>query len=88
MITLYVDNKTNLSEPIEVVENGKTRKLRTVGDKWSYLQRVKFGSNSQPFYVLIDNDGNPLNSSYAYNEDVDAYVNFLQVGLKNYKKNK
>ena len=88
LITLYVDNKTNLSEPIEVVENGKTRKLRTVGDKWSYLQRVKFGSNSQPFYVLIDNDGNPLNSSYAYNEDVDAYVNFLQVGLKNYKKNK
>ena len=86
LITLYVDNKTQLPEPIEVVENGQTRKLRTVGDKWSYLQRVKFGSNSQPFYVLVDNEGKPLNSSYAFNEDVDAYINFLQTGLKNYKK--
>lgn len=88
LITLYVDNKQPLPEPIEVEENGRTRKLRTIGDKWSYLQRVKFGSNSQPFYVLIDNAGVPLNSSYAYNEDIPAYVNFLEVGLKNYKLGK
>ena len=86
LITLYVDNKTKLPEPIKVVENGKERTLRTLGDKWSYLQRVKFGANAQPFYVLIDNDGNPLNKSYAYDEDVSKYVEFLQTGLKNYKK--
>ena len=85
LITLYVDNKTKLPEPITVQENGKERKLRTLGDKWSYLQRVKFGANAQPFYVLIDNDGNPLNKSYAYDEDVDKYVDFLQTGLNNYK---
>jgi len=86
LITLYVDNKTKLPEPIVVQENGKERKLRTLGDKWSYLQRVKFGANAQPFYVLIDNDGKPLNKSYNYDEDVDKYVEFLQTGLNNYKK--
>ena len=85
LITLYVDNKTKLPEPIIVQENGQERKLRTLGDKWSYLQRVKFGANAQPFYVLIDNDGHPLNKSYAYDEDVDKYVEFLQTGLNNYK---
>ena len=86
LITLYVDNKTKLSEPIVVQENGQERKLRTLGDKWSYLQRVKFGANAQPFYVLIDNAGKPLNKSYAYDEDVDKYVEFLKTGLENYKK--
>lgn len=71
LITLYVDNKTRLPEPIKVMENGKERTLRTVGDKWSYLQRVKFGANAQPFYVLIDNEGKPLNKSYSYDEDID-----------------
>ena len=86
LITLYVDNKTKLSEPIKVVENGKERTLRTLGDKWSYLQRVKFGANAQPFYVLIDNEGKPLNKSYAYDEDVAKYVDFLQTGLRNYQQ--
>lgn len=86
LITLYVDNKTRLPEPINVVENGTERTLRTVGDKWSYLQRVKFGANAQPFYVLIDNEGKPLNKSYSYDEDIDKYVDFLQTGLDNYKK--
>ena len=85
LITLYVDEKTPLAAPIEVEENGKQRMLRTVGDKWSYLQRVKFGANAQPFYVLIDNAGQPLNKSYSYNEDIPAYVDFLSTGLKNYK---
>ncbi|MBQ6038552.1 MAG: thioredoxin family protein [Bacteroidaceae bacterium] len=88
LITLYVDNKTKLPEPIVVQENGQERKLRTLGDKWSYLQRVKFGANAQPFYVLIDNAGKPLNKSYAYDENVDKYVEFLETGLTNYKYNK
>lgn len=86
LITLYVDDKTPLTEHIKVTDNGKERTLRTVGDKWSYLQRVKFGANAQPFYVLIDNEGNPLNKSYSFDEDVDKYVDFLEIGLKNYKK--
>ena len=86
LISLYVDEKAKLPEPIKVVENGQERTLRTVGDKWSYLQRSKFGANAQPFYVLLDNEGRPLNKSYSYDEDIDKYVDFLQTGLKNYKK--
>ena len=88
LITLYVDNKEPLPEHIKVMENGKERTLRTVGDKWSYLQRSKFGANAQPFYVLIDNEGKPLNKSYSYDEDIDKYVDFLQTGLDNYTKEK
>ncbi len=88
LITLYVDNKTPLTEPVKILENGKERTLRTVGDKWSYLQRVKFGANAQPFYVLLDNEGRPLNKSYAYDENISKYIDFLQTGLENYKKDK
>jgi len=86
LISLYVDDKTPLAEPIKVTENGQQRTIRTVGDKWSYLQRMKFGANTQPFYVLIDNEGKPLNASRSYDEDIDEYVDFLQKGLENYKK--
>lgn len=86
LISLYVDEKEPLPEPVKIVENGKERTLRTVGDKWSYLQRVKFGANAQPFYVLLDNEGKPLNKSYAYDEDIAKYLDFLKKGLDNYKK--
>lgn len=86
LITLFVDDKTKLPEPIKITENGTERTLRTVGDKWSYLQRSKFGANAQPFYVLLDNEGMPLNKSYSYYEDIQKYVEFLGTGLKNYKK--
>ena len=86
LITLYTDDKEKLPEPIRITENGQERILRTVGDKWSYLQRVKFGANAQPFYVLLDNEGKPLNKSYAYDEDVNKYIEFLQTGLKNFRK--
>ena len=86
LISLYVDDKTPLDEPITVTENGQQRTLRTVGDKWSYLQRVKFGANTQPFYVLIDNDGKPLAGSRSYDEDINAYIDYLQTGIDNYKK--
>lgn len=85
LITLMVDDKTKLPEVITIEEHGKTRKLKTVGDKWSYLQRSKFGANAQPFYVLLNNAGMPLAPSYAFNENVDSYVAFLQEGLRNYK---
>ncbi len=85
LIELMVDDKTALPEVEVVKENGKDVKLRTIGDKWSYLQRYKFGANAQPFYVLLDGKGMPLNGSYSYDEDIDAYVNFLKTGIKNYK---
>ena len=81
LISLYVDDKTPLDTPIEVVENGKQRTLRTVGDKWSYLQRVKFGANAQPFYVILNEEGHPLAGSRSYDEDIQAYIDFLNKGL-------
>ena len=86
LISLYVDDKKPLAKPIEVTINGEKRTLRTVGDKWSYLQQSKFGTQAQPFYVAVDNQGNPLTGSQAYKEDVPNYVKFLQAGLDKYKK--
>ena len=85
LITLMVDDKSKLPSPVEIVENGKARVLRTVGDKWSYLQRSKFGANAQPFYVLLDGDGKPLAPSYAFNEDVNKYIQFLNKGLTEFR---
>ena len=81
LISLYVDEKTPLATPIEVEENGQKRTLRTVGDKWSYLQRVKFGANAQPFYVLLNEEGHPLAGSRSYDEDIQGYIDFLNKGL-------
>lgn len=86
LITLMVDDKKNLPQVMEVEENGKTSKLKTIGDKWSYLQRHKFGTNSQPYYVLLDHNGKPIGPSYAFNEDVPEYIKFLNIGLDNFKK--
>ena len=89
LISLYVDDKTPLPEQKEVTESdGTKRTLRTVGDKWSYLQRYKFGSNTQPFYVLVDNEGKPLSGSRSYDEDINEYVEFLQKGLDNFNNQK
>ena len=88
LIQLYIDDKTSLPEPYVVEENGETSKLRTVGDKWSYLQRHKFGANAQPFYVLLDSDGHPLTVSRAYDEDVQGYLDFLNSGLDKFKHGK
>ena len=88
LISLYVDDKTPLPQPMTVKENGQERALRTLGDKWSYLQRSKFGANAQPFYVLVDNNGLPLNKSYSYDENISKYKEFLQTGLDNYNKQK
>ena len=82
LVSLYVDDKTPLSEPVTVTENGATRTLRTVGDKWSYLQRSQFGANAQPFYVLLSPDGQLLAEPRSYDEDIDAYLQFLHQGLQ------
>lgn len=87
LISLYVDDKTPLPEQITVTDtDGTQRTLRTVGDKWSYLQRYKFGSNTQPMYILLDNEGKPLTGSRSYDEDINEYMDFLKVGLDNYNK--
>ena len=86
LITLMVDDKTKLPHPIEIEEHGKVRKLKTIGDKWSYLQRSKFGANAQPFYILLNDEGKPLGPSYAFNEDVSKYIQFLENGLKTFKE--
>ena len=84
LVSLYVDDKTPLAVPMEVVENGQKRTLKTVGDKWSYLQRYKFGANAQPFYVILDNEGQPLTGSYAFDKNVEHFLEFLNQGLDNY----
>ena len=85
LITLIVDDKTQLPEMIEITENGQKRKLKTIGDKWSYFQRYKFGSNAQPFYVMLDQAGQPLGSSYGFDQDVNQYIDWLNSGLTEYK---
>ena len=86
LISLFVDDKASLPAPIKVTDAGKDITLKRVGDKWSYLQRHKFGANAQPFYVLLNNDGNPLAKSYDFNESVADFIDFLEAGLKEYKK--
>lgn len=88
LVTLMVDEKKLLPQPITIVENGTERTLRTVGDKWSYLQRSKFGANAQPYHVIVDNNGKPLAPAFVYKEDIPAYKSFLNQGKENYKKGK
>ncbi|MCF0192910.1 MAG: thiol:disulfide interchange protein, partial [Prevotella sp.] len=86
LVSLFVDDKSPLDKEETVIENGQERTLRTIGDKWSYLQRSKYKANTQPFYVLTDNDGNQLGDTRSYNEDIPAYIDFLKKGLEEYKK--
>lgn len=87
-VVLYVDDKKNLSEPMLVSENNATRTLRTQGDKWSYLQRLKFGANAQPYYVVLNAAGKPVAPSYAFNKDVKAFETYLKQAIKTYKNEK
>ncbi len=82
LITLFVDDKKELPEPFQIQENGKTRTIRTIGDKWSYLQRVKFGANAQPFYVMLDNEGKPLNKPFTFDENPQNFITWLEKGTK------
>ena len=84
LVSLYVDDRKPLAVPEEIAENDKTLKLRNYGDKWSYLQRTKFGANAQPFYVILDNSGVPLAPSFSFSEDAEAFLRFLEQGKANY----
>jgi thiol:disulfide interchange protein DsbD len=84
--SLYVDDKASLPQPMEVNENGRTSILTTVGDKWSYLQRSKFGANAQPFYVIVNAQGQPLTGSFSFTEEPAKFVSFLESGLKHNRK--
>ena len=85
LVSLFVDDKTALPQSMQVTENGRSSLLTTIGDKWSYLQRYKFGANAQPFYVVVDAAGKPLNGSFSFTEDPKKFVNFLETSLKNKK---
>ena len=79
LISLIVDDKTKLAEPISVEENGKTVTLKTIGDKWSHMQRSHYQSNAQPYYVQLDADGNRIvEGSYAYDEDIAKFLEWLK----------
>ena len=87
LISLYVDDKTPLAETRTVTEaDGSTAKLRTVGDQWSYFQRSQFGAQTQPFYVLLNHDAEPLAEPYSFNEDIDSYIQWLESGLKAFRR--
>lgn len=80
LISLFVDDKTPLKTPYQIEENGKTRDIETIGDKWSYLQRVKFGANAQPFYVMLNATGHPINKPYTFDEKPENFVRWLKAG--------
>jgi len=87
LIKLMVDDKTKLSEPMTVEENGKKVVLKTIGDKWSYLQRHKFSANSQPYYIILNHSGEAMSAPYFYDENVGKFVGWLEGGMKNYSEN-
>lgn len=88
LISLYVDDRQSLPEPMKVKENGVDLLLETEGEKWSYLQRVKFGANAQPFYVLLDLNGRPLGPSFGFTEKAAAFEDFLSQGLQQFHTRK
>ena len=86
LISLFVDDKTPLKEPMEVTDdNGSKKTLRTVGAKWSWLQSHKYGANAQPFYVAVDAQGHPLTAARSYDEDIAKYIDFLDEGINKFK---
>lgn len=85
-VSLYTDDRTKLSEPMFVKENDKELKLNDIGEKWGFLQRYKFGANAQPYYVILDSNGKPLNNAYTYDKNAENFKNYLEQGLKNYNQ--
>ena len=86
MIVLMVDDKASLPQPFVVEEEGRTISYTTLGEKWAYLQRSKFGTNQQPFYIMLDNEGKPLAGAREYNENVGEFVGWLEDGIEQYNQ--
>ena len=87
-IRLMVDDKAELEKPLTVERNGKKVTLTTVGDKWSYLQEVKFNSNSQPYYTVLNSKGELMSGPFVYKEDIPGFLDFLNRGKKKYGEKK
>lgn len=85
LVSLYVDDKTELPEADQYVSSFSGKKIKTIGNKWSDLQASKYGTNSQPYYVLLDHKGEQLNTPRGFDQDINAYIEFLQTGLKNFR---
>jgi thiol:disulfide interchange protein DsbD len=84
IIALMTDSRERLPEIMEVEDRGRTIRLRTVGDKWSFLQRHKFGTQTQPYYIVLDHQGRPLSPAHGYDESVENFLEFLRTGLRNF----
>ena len=77
LVSLYVDDKSPLKQTVSITENGTNVRIRTVGDKWSLLQRYKFGANAQPFYVITDSKGKLLVGPYTFDPDPEHFYKFI-----------
>ena len=90
LVSLYVDKKNELPLDLqkEVLWNGSSRKLKSVGDRWSYLQNTKYQSSTQPQYWIIDGDENHFSDSSSYDSDIDKYIEWLDKGLGKFKNKK
>ena len=86
LVSLYVDDRTELPEEEHRLEQygGKDFRIRTIGNKWSYLQASEFDRNAQPFYVMMDHNGDQIGGSAGYNPDADLFVGFLRDGLSSF----
>ena len=78
VLRLYVDDKTALDTPVRVNQGGTIRTLRTVGDKWSHLQATRYGAQTQPFYIIVDEEGKAVTEARSYDEDVEAFLHWLK----------
>ena len=87
LVSLYVDERTKLPEDEQRKEEygGKEFNIRTIGNKWSYLQASKFNRNAQPFYVMVDHDGNQVGGSAGYDSDPQLFIDYLHDALKKFK---
>lgn len=85
VIKLMVDDKKALTRPMEVTAAGNSYSLGTVGEKWAFLQSYKFGANSQPYYIVLDNAGQPLTDPVYYDNNVDKFMEWLSTGLERYE---
>jgi len=86
LISLYVDDKRALPAEEQYTSSINGKKVTTIGKKWSEFQINKYKANAQPYYVLIDLEGNNLNEYSAYNPDIEAYLEWLQEGIGNFKE--
>jgi hypothetical protein len=87
LISLYVDDKTDLPESEQYVSKFSGKKIKTLGNKWSDFQASTFKTNSQPYYVIVNNSSKVLVAPQAFDLNIKNYINFLDSGLAAYRNN-